>query len=173
MTSYRVGQVIENFKNHHEGVLFDIADDGATLIIFFGNPTQDEINQFKSGNKFEIRFLELYGLIIITAKIGNLNWMDAPYLSHLSKNLSELSSVGKNQGLGLTIMLVDAVTGEIKHMRLVGLSERFTKQLFKVVSEQKLKDFNVIEYREALNKIYSSYSTNQIVKMSRDYCKIQ
>lgn len=87
--------------------------------------------------------------------------------------MSELSSVGKNQGLGLTIMLVDAVTGEIKHMRLVGLSERFTKQLFKVVSEQKLKDFNVIEYREALNKIYSSYSTNQIVKMSRDYCKIQ
>ena len=27
MTSYRVGQVIENFKNHHEGVLFDIADE--------------------------------------------------------------------------------------------------------------------------------------------------
>lgn len=35
MYKYEVGQCIENFKNHEEGVQFDISDDGATMLVFF------------------------------------------------------------------------------------------------------------------------------------------
>lgn len=172
MVAYEVGQVINEFKNHQEGTLFDVTDSGATLLVFFSNPTDDEINQFKSENKFEIRFTELCNVIMITVKIGNLNWMDAPYSPRLSKNLSELQPVSKDKGLSLSIVLIDTTTGEIKHMRLVGLSEMFTKQLFAVIEKQKEKEFNVIEYNNILNRIYNIYSTNQIVKMSSNYCKI-
>ena len=61
---YEVGQTIENFRNHQEGVQFDMSDSGATLLVFFNNPTQDEIEQFKAGKNFEIRFTELYGIIM-------------------------------------------------------------------------------------------------------------
>lgn len=172
MYKYEIGQVIDNFKNHVEGVQFDIADDGATMLVFFQNPATEEIEQFKSGKNFEMRFTELYGVIIITVKIGNLNWMDAPYTPHLSRNLTKFQFPNENQGLGLTLILIDARTGEIKHIRLLGLSERFTKRLFGVVMEHKVKSFDKEEYKQSLNKFFCTYQTNQVVKLSKDYCRI-
>lgn len=172
MYKYEVNQVVNSFKHHSEGVYFDIADDGATMLVFFQSPTAEEIEQFKSGKNFEIRFVELYGVIMITVKIGNLNWMDAPYTPHLSRNPAKFQLPSVGQGLGLTLILVDTITGEIKHIRILGLSERFTKRLFGVVMENKVKPFNKIEYNNSINRIFSAYQTNQIVKMSRDYCKM-
>lgn len=169
MYRYEVGKVTEEFKHHQECVKFDIADDGAVMLVFFQNPTAEEIKQFEAGRNFEISFAELYGVIMITVKIGSLNWMDAPYSPHLSKNLTKFQMPNENQGLGLTLVLIDAVTGEIKHVRLLGLSEKFTKQLFGIVMEQKIREFDIVEYNNSLNRIYSTYSTNQIVKMSKYY----
>lgn len=172
MEFYKVGQVIEKFKNHSEGVVFDLDDAGATLLVFFANPKEEEKEQFKTGKNFEIRFTELYKVIMMTVKIGNLNWMDAPYSPHLSKNLTKFELPRENQGLGLTIMLIDAATGEIKHIRLLGLSEHFTKKLFGAVMEQKMSDFDKAEYAGNINRIFSAYSTKDIVKMSKDYCRL-
>ena len=172
MYKYEVGQVVDSFKYHPENVQFDIDDDGAIMLVFFQNPTEEEIEQFKSGKNFEIRFLELYGVIMVTTKIGNLNWMDAPYTPHLSRNLTKFQFPNENQGLGLTLILIDAITGEIKYIRLLGLSERFTKRLFGVVMEQKIKPFKITEYNNSINRIFSTYQTSQIVKLSKDCCKI-
>lgn len=172
MYKYEVGQVVDNFKYHSEGAQFDIADDGATMFVFFQGPRVEEIEQFKSGKSFEIRFLELYGVIMITVKIGSLSWMDVPYTPHLSQNLTKFQLPDEGQGLGLTLILVDAVTGEIKHIRLLGLSERFTKRLFGVVMEHKVKPFSKEEYNNSIDRIFSAYQINQIVKFSKDYCKI-
>lgn len=171
MENYNVGQKIDKFVGLAEGVQFDIADDGATLIVFFDNPSDYETSQFKSGVNFEIRFNLMYDIIVITVKIGNLNWMDAPYTPHLSKNLTKFELPSDNLGLALTLILVDCATGEIKFIRLMGLSEGFTKKLFGVVMEQKVKEFDILEYKNNLKKALS-YSTKQIVGMSRDYCKI-
>jgi hypothetical protein len=172
MYKYKVGQVVDNFKRHSEGVHFDIADDGATMLVFFQNPTTEEIEQFKSGKNFEIRFTELYGVIMITVKIGDLNWMDAPYSPHLSENLTKFSLPGAGEGLGLTLLLVDAETGEIKSIRLIGLSERFSRVLIGAVMEQKTKEFDKVKYDSSVSRIFAAYKTSQIVKLSRDYCKI-
>lgn len=172
MYKYEAGQVVDVFKNHSEGVYFDIADDGAKMLVFFQSPTAEEIEQFKSGKNFEIRFVELYSVIMITVKIGNLNWMDAPYTPHLSKNLTKFQLPSEGQGLGLTLILIDAITGEIKHMRFLGLSERFTKRLFGIAIEHKVKPFDKVEYNNSINRIFSTYKTNQIVKLSKDYCKM-
>ena len=172
MNKYEVGQIIEKFKNYQEGMRFELADDGAVLQVFMENPNKNEIEQFGAGNRFEMRFIEIYNVIMITTKIGNLNWMDATYSPHLSKELNKFQLPNENQGLGLTLVLIDALTGEIKNLRLLGLSEHFTKNLFGVIMEQKIKLFNIEEYRMGVNRIYANYSTNKLVKLSKDYCKI-
>lgn len=172
MDKYEVGQIIDSFRNHQENVYFDIDDTGATLLVFFRNPLSDEIEQFKSGKNFEIRFTELYGIIMVTVKIGSLNWMDAPYTPHLSKNLTTFQLPDENKGLGLTVVLVDAASGEIKHIRLLGLSEKFTRDLFGVVMDHKMQNFDKIEYQKSLSRIFSTYKTSQIVEMSNSNCKI-
>jgi hypothetical protein len=172
MYKYEVGQVIDKFVMHPEGARFDISDSGAVLQIFFNNPTSDEISQFKEGKRFEIRFIEIRNVIMVLLKIGNLNWMDATYTPHLSKNLTKFELPNNNQGLALTIMLIDARTGEIKALRLVGLSEKFTKKLFGTIMELKITYFDKLEYAQTINSIYASYSTDKLVKLSNDYYKI-
>lgn len=172
MVLYKIGQVIPEFIGHNEGVQFDIADDGATLLVFFNRPKLDEIEQFKSGHNFEIRYVQIKDVIMMLVKIGSLNWMDAPYTPHLSKNLTRLDQPKQGQGLALTIYLIDSATGKICSMRLVGLSERFTKSLFRDISEVWKKDWDPNEYRMTLNRIFASYTTRVLVKNSVVYCKI-
>lgn len=143
MNVYKVGQVVKEFKNHAEETLFDIADDGASLLVFFKNPTQNEIKQFESGESFEIRMVELLDVMMFTVKIGNLNWMDAPYSPHLSLNLTTLQMPKENQGLGLTAFLINAANGKIEHIRFLGLSKQFTEYVFKTIEKQMTYEFNV------------------------------
>lgn len=170
---YSVGQVVNDFIYHPECVKFDIDDGGATMLVFFDRPTQDEVEQFKTDKNFEIRFAELNDVIMITAKMGNLNWVDAPYNAHLSKNLTKFTLPNEGQGLALTLILVDARSGEIKSIRLMGLSTNFTQKLFGAAMEQKMKSFDKDKYDEKIRSIYAKYDTDVIVKMSNSYCKIR
>lgn len=172
MERLEIGKEFPGGFGRREGVAFDLDDSGAMLVTFFNDPDRDEIEQFKQGKRFEIRFTELYDIIMITAKIGNLNWIDAPYNPHLSKSLTKFDIPGEGQGLGLTLILVDTRTGKIENMRLLGLSERFSRRLLGSVMEQKMKPFDQSAYDESIVRIYSAYSTNQIVKLSKDYCKM-
>lgn len=170
---YSVGQKVEKFMYHQEGIHFDIDDSGATMLVFFDRPTQNEVDQFKTNKSFEIRFAELSDIIMITVKIGDLNWMDAPYSAHLSKNLSRFTLPNEGAGLALTLILVDAHSGEIKSIRLMGLSTNFTRKLFGTAMEQKTKSFDIDEYYQNIRSVYAKYNTKQIVKMSNTYCKIR
>ena len=170
---YSVGQKVENFAHHQECVQFDIDDNGATMLVFFDRPTRNEIEQFKADKNFEIRFIELHNVIMVTAKIGNLNWVDAPYNAHLSINLEKFSLPNEGNGLALTLILVDAHSGKIESIRLMGLSTNFTRKLFGAAMEQKMEKFDKSDYNENIRDIYAKYNTDEIVKMSSDYCKIR
>ena len=170
--TYEVGKVVENFKGHKEEVIFDLADDGAFLQVFFKRPTQSEIDQFSSGKSFEIRFTELYDIIMITAKIGGLKWIDVPYTPHLSKDLTKFTFPKENEGLSLLLMLIDCESGEIKSFRLLGLSDKFTQSFFGAVMEHKMKNFDRDAYFRTLDRIFATYTTKKIADMSKDYCKI-
>lgn len=172
MEKYEIGQVIDNFRGRSEGVQFDISDEGGTLMVFFSSPTAKEIEQFSAGKKFEIRFVELHGQIIITVKIGDLPWMDAPYSPHLSEHLTRLEMPDYKSGLGLTVMLVDSVTGAVKSLRIIGLSPKFTRDLFKAVAANKARLFDKQEYDATLEKIFAAYSTNKLASMALSYCKV-
>lgn len=172
MTTYSVGQIVNEFKNHSEGVYFSLSDEGADITVFFDQPEEDEIKQFKSGNRFEIRLTDLYNTIMLTFKIGNLSWMDAPYTPHLSPNLTHLEPPKESHGLSTILMLVDGRTGEVKSIRYMSLSDRFTKQLFSLVREKLNQPFNKAAHFQTVDKIYAAYPTEKIVKMSNIYCKI-
>ncbi|MDU6263746.1 MAG: hypothetical protein E6600_04520 [Anaerocolumna aminovalerica] len=173
MIKYEVGEIVQGFINHEEGMVFDVTDEGGVLMVFFNRPTDKEIEQFKSGRNLEFRFLKLYNVIMLTAKFGSLNWMDAPYSPHLSKHLSSLEIPRDNQGISVQIFLIDASNGQIKHFRLVGLSEKFSKSLLGTILEEKMNIFDKKQYFANINHIFSVYSTNKLVSMSKDYCKIQ
>ncbi len=171
MYNFGEGQIVEGFKNHPEVPVFDLADGRAMLLAFFKYPSENEIHQFRSGKNFEIRFTEIGGVIMISVKVGTLKWMDMPYSPHLSENLTKFEAPGYG-GLALTLALADAVTGEIKSIRMLVLSEKFARRLLETAGAKKQEAFDMEAYKEAIAGINRRYTTKEIVGLSRDYCKI-
>lgn len=124
------------------------------------------------GVPFEIRLIESQDIIFFTFKIGNLDWIDAPYNPHLSKNLNSIPIPDDNQGLTLIIFLVDSNTGEIKNIRSLVLSENYTRKLFDLLLEEKAEKFDEEEYERKINQIFSRYSSDVLATMSSIYCRI-
>lgn len=168
---YEVGNIYSEAKGHNEGCYLDISDEGANLIVYFNRPTKEEIENFKSEKRFEMRLIELSDIMIFLVKFGSLNWMDAPYTPHLSKNLSKLN-LEPGKGLSVTIMLFDTSNGRLESTRLISLSEKFTEKIKKNIDGLMKKNFDKQNYNYSINMVFSKYSTNDLVKISSQGFKI-
>lgn len=167
---FEKGEQIKEFIGRPEGPLFDFDSSGATLTVFFNRPTDYEISQFKSDNPFEIRFVEIRGILMILLKIGGLQWMDSPYTVHLSRGALDFSDeLEDGLGYSLMLMLVDGTTGTIQHLRMIGLGTNFSRALRKKILNQLNMPFNKQGYETALQSIYSTYRTKDLLKLSKEY----
>jgi len=172
MRKFEVGELFEEGKiKYQEGIKFDFDQSGAMLFLFFNHPTEDEVKNTKKGS-LELRLCSMSNVIIILTKLEGMQWMDAPYSVHLSQPF-EFDEIGPDQGVGLSIFLIDAATGVLKAMRYVGLSNDFSNRLKEVINEQKITDFDTRQYQQSINNIYSAYSTNEMLKYSIARCKIR
>lgn len=162
---YEVGEKYD-FAIRNEGVVFDISDSGAILMVFFHHPSKEEIEQFKSEKQLEIKCACFKHTIFILSKIGNLQWMDSPYHPDLSTSLTELKEAEGGEGLSLQIMLFDSSNGELKSLRLIGTSTDFTRKLYREISKLSLDKITYEKYMSYLSEMYKKYSTKDLVRMS-------
>lgn len=164
MNKFEVGQLLkQGTTKYPEGTKFDIQRDGAVLFIFFNEPTVQEIEFIKNG-KAKLGIWEKDNIIFFLSKFGDLSWMDAPYTVHLSPIHLELEYPQEGLGYALHIILVDAKTGIIKAMRLIGLSTRLSTTLYKYIKKQTESTFNQSYYDIILSRTYQNYTTNDMVK---------
>ena len=166
MESYTVGEVCQTAFNHQEGSVFDIDDSGISLHVYMRKLTAHEIEQFASGKPFEMKLAQLRNVIFPMFKFGDMGWIDTPYNVHLSRNLTKLEVPANGHGLAMTVHLYDTQTGTLVHNRLLSLSTEISRELIKMVMEQKEKPFNEQEYRDNVRSIYAAYPTKKLLKMA-------
>lgn len=161
MVSYSVGDKV--CQPSADGVIFDLDDSGATLQCKFAKPTVAEVKAFKSGLSF--KFVVVEDIIFILSRMGAGQWMDSPYYKHRAPNLTDpqnLQDPEEGKGLGVTAMLIDASTGVLKAIKLVGLETDLTRRLFAAIREQP----KIVNYTERLNRIMATYTTNDLVELA-------
>lgn len=166
MECYTVGDVYQEAVNHQEGILFDIDDCGINLHVYMRRPTAHETEQFASGSPFEMKLAQLRNVIFPMFKFGDMNWMDAPYNVHLSRNLNRLEVPADGQGLAMTVHLYDTQTGKLLRNRLLSLSTEISRKLVKMVMEQKEKPFDKRAYLDNVRSIYAAYPTKRLLGMA-------
>lgn len=171
MTEYSVGQVVDTLKGHDDIALFEITGDVATLLVLLNRPTEKEIQQFLPDKVLELRFMELYDVIALTARIGSLGWMGALYSPHITGNLAESSLPVGSQALACRLILVDSSTGEIKNIRSVTLPAKFAGKLLGASTDLLMKPFDKKRCVKAYYDICARYSADQISRMSKNYCR--
>jgi len=152
----------EGVTRYQEGIKFDFTNSGAYLYIMFNSPTKKEIENIRNGN-VEFAVYPADEVLFMLFKFGSLQWMDAPYSVHLSKDLV-LQDIEEGQGYALHITLINADNGIVEVLRLIGLSTKFSQQLKKLIEKQKDMPFDINSYNLKINYIYRNYSADDIAK---------
>ncbi len=162
MNRFEVGKLFtESITRYPEGVKFEFTQSGPVLLLFFDSPTEHEINSVKTG-KLEVGLYSRDNILFFLCKFEGTPWMDAPYSIHLSKPFF-FDQMTETQGFGLQIFLVDARTGILKAMRLIGLSNDFSKKLRVAMEKQRMQPFNKAAYNQIINALYANYTTKDLV----------
>ena len=147
-------------------VYFNLDDGGISVVIYLSNVSEHELAQINSGASFEMKLVQLRGIIFGLFKFGSLNWMDAPYNVHLSRNLTELEIPGEGCGFSMNVRLYDTATGMLVCNRLLSLSTEMSLKLIDMIAEQRKKPFDRREYDNMVKSVYAAYSTKKLVKMA-------
>lgn len=168
---YEVGKLLQEGKTkYEEGCRFDFLPDGPVFMIFYKSPVEKEIWDITKG-LMSVGMYITDDVLLMLFKFGNQNWIDSPYNINLSKPF-EFNEVEDGMGFGLNIFLVDASTGILKGMRLVGWSTKFSKLFKDTVLKQKESSFDKTDYGKNINNIYANYKTSELVKRANIIEKI-
>jgi len=173
MEKMEVGGKFTALANRPEGTFFEVTDSGLVWFFNYNRPTDEEIEDMSEGHPFEIRSMVMNGVLWLFIKCDGQEWAEAPYNPHLSK-FTELQPISdEDSGYGLTLALVDAANCTIRHMRLIGLGNRFSRQLYKDIMELSNKAFDQYTYDTAIARAQMIYSTPQMVRQCRNYWKLR
>lgn len=169
MEKLEIGGKFSALAGRPEGTFFDITESGPVWIFNYANPTTEEISDVSEGSPFEIRMLPMKDVLWFFVKCGSQEWAEAPYTPHLSKapNLNPIKD--DREGYALTLLMVDASSQTIRHIRMLGLGNKFSIQLKKDVDYLLSQPFDKILYDLSIRKTQAVYSTDQLVKNCRDY----
>ena len=148
-----------------EGPVLDFTSNGFMLKIKYNKPTKSEIDNITKGY-VQYKILYLKNVIILLVKFGNEMWMDIPFFGNLDIYNSITSIGNNNSGYALNILISDAETGELKGIRVLAINNSVSKNLYKFIENQKERGYTQQEYDQALMQVYSSYTTNQLVKLA-------
>ena len=162
---FEVGKVYKPAVGIGEGVRFTLSSGGAVLMYAFDNPTAKEIEQTKSGKKFEIRYTEINGIIWITSKCGDLEWTDAPYNPRLSSGFPA-PDFADGEGIALTLVMLDSRNSVVKSTRLIGLGTRFSHYLTEKAIELKNQPMTMTEASRSINQTMLRYTSEQLANLA-------
>lgn len=157
----------ETIKRVGEGIVLDLKDTGLYLFIYGYRWREEEIMQMNEEERFEMKLLLLYNIMFGLFKFGNMNWMEAPFSIHLTKK-KELTEFPFKEGkkLKLHIYMIDMCGWLLKNQKEVELPKELSEKFIEMCKEQQRLEFNRTFFGKAVYRIYSEYSTNDLVMMA-------
>ena len=162
---FEVGKPYEPAIGMGEGVRFTLSSEGGLLLYVFDNPTSEEIDQMRSGKGFEIRFATINGIIWVTSKCGDLEWTDAPYNPRLSGGLPA-PDFEDGEGIALTLVMINAMDGVVKSVRLIGLGTSFSHYLVERSIELRDQPMTMVEANHSINQTMLRNSSRQLADIA-------
>lgn len=166
MECLEVGKVKEQFKGLPDGISACLTEGGIMLLASYNSPADTEVENYKSGN-IEFKLITMGDLVWMLVKVGSEEWSDMPV--HIDEEctlddvLADLDDEMK--GYSVSVVLADTITGEVKALRLLGLGNKFSKSLNKMMRKVTPITNNADLLIRARN-VQAKYSTKHLVKLS-------
>ncbi|PRR85507.1 hypothetical protein [Clostridium luticellarii] len=156
-----------------EGIKLDY-NHGFTLYAFLSNLSKEEVQGFKKG-KYKFALTEEQGILFFLSEFkGAIDMSDAPFHFGLYRDgrIKDLpKSLGPQDGLSLTVIVVDSATGIVKAIRYIGLSHVFSNKLIEICIEQSKGIIDVEKYNKRLRLVQMRYTSQELYKKSIVECE--
>lgn len=142
---------------------------GFSLNIFLKDLSSDEIIDIKKGkSQFGITLLE--GILFFTYSFGAaIEISDAPFHFGLygDERIKDVPiEIEDGKGVALNIMAVDARTGIVKALRLIGLSTEVSRKLIEICHNQCKVEISRGQFDKYLNSVQSFYTSQELYEMA-------
>lgn len=161
-------EVGKPFPSRHirDGIFFDFKEEGFHLPIGLRNIRDDEIYAFRKG-KIDIDIAFIDDIIFIIFEIDKVVMLsDVPFHIALSTTPLEALELKDGESYLLHMFLIDTSNNELKAMRLVGLSEKFSHVLKALIDKQLEGFFNMEDYERKLNNILNNMTQQDLRRVS-------
>lgn len=171
---------MEGIKNIGIGVGDIRADlchvDGTMMAFEGGTPTLYVIApQFEIGggeqewkrllyDELKLGLFTYSGVMLLAAKMGKREWVDAPYSPHLSQreDIPMRHCYDSGEAMPMNIIFVRSNDGMVMSVRPVALPTAFSNEMVSSIYDLLEKPFDLMNYRESIHRIQFLYSPSQI-----------
>lgn len=156
---YKVGDKVLP-PSWYEYLGMSLSDAGGTIAVVYKNIAEAELKAFNSGFKFKVVVVD--GIVWMLVKVGNQPWADIPYYKYAEDRLPTFEMPSDGMGLAMQMLLVEANTGILKAIRMVGLPTDVSRKLIKAVENQPYMP----DYTQRRNKQMDKYKTTDLVRLA-------
>ena len=166
MQKFKVGGYFYGYpKAMQEGCMLLYDAGGPTLLVSLSAMDAKEAKKIQKG-KINFALFEKDGIMFLLVDIpGAIDWSDAPFHIGLHKDDRPVpDGIPEGKGLGLTVLGMDANTSMIKALRLVGLGTDISREMIRIISEQKSEKTNPVDHHNNINRIYREYNCEKMAK---------
>lgn len=167
MKNFIVGQRYSQFQMV-DGAQMIIDDGGITVFITMSGITKKEEETTRGNFTY---YLTVYNnILFLSLDFGSLSFDMGLNRARVMTPLPRIDVDDDVSGYAMTIVVADGVTGEIKSIRLIGLSNKFSKRLYKTLEEQ--EPFSTLEEEmSVIRAIQAEKTTKEIISESVVYGK--
>lgn len=168
MKNFIVGQRYQQFQMV-DGAQMIIDDGGITVFITMSGITKKEEETTRNGN-FTYYLTVYNNILFLSLDFGSLSFDMGLNRARVMTPLQNIDVEDDVSGYAMTIIVADGATGEIKAIRLIGLSNKFSKRLYKTLKEQ--EPFSSLEEEmSVIRAIQAEKTTKEIISESVVYGK--
>ncbi len=136
------------------------------LLIMYSRPTENEIMDMSSKNRFEYACLMRNGVLVFLAKPGKQEWMEAYYKPPFGAPAQLATTITDGFGLSLSLLLVDKATGILKIQRMIGLDQAFSAKFVELARESDKMIDTPEKWLSATGQMQSRYTTHDMVVLA-------
>ena len=149
-------------KSTGEGSRIEATGMGLFYILYFSNPTKQEINKIKS-DAICISFIYKQPVLDCVLQVGDDLYGDAPYSAALYKEKIPESAMLPSS---VYVCLVDADSYILKSMRIIGLPNEIRNFIFNVQQEQLTINMPPYEFDKCVSYLQNSVPLEHLVEMA-------
>ena len=159
MSTRQIGEVYSpDHTEYGEATQYSYHDGAHDLVLFWTNPTADEIAGFRSQPVEFALYVQQPVLFLLFRIVEVCEWSDVAYNVHLLRNEAPaIPNEPPGDRARVQMTLVDASNGIVRAKRVVGMGPSMTQAMRHSLQEQTTLPFSRFDYEALVQQAYARY----------------